>query len=308
MGIVWGCATSEEQLATDMQLVQLLRNPASSFRLTKIHLNETYLTLQYVPVGATMPNRLIKFCKREHNVALGAPTLRIGTLDDFRTLECPTLRDRREATSHLAFTQEFTFSMDNSLSEALSGGGITSDGSLQVTVKKGSTIKKKIDNCYAFCVANLDHYPTLEEAKGFDLAYNSAYEVLDPNEFSRITTDVLAQSLAISNIATRHHKILIKTPLSEMNIYVEGKHRSVIYIPSRRIEISSASDFPALIKIMNNGMQRIFIKRQKDSYQCEYRFAFILADKNFRQMKVKKDPVLIPSDSLQAICKHIELD
>ncbi|TSJ88209.1 hypothetical protein [Chitinimonas sp. BJB300] len=197
--------------------------------------------------------------------------------------------------------------MDNSLSEALTCGSVTSDGSVLVTAKKGASIRFNIDNCYAFCVASLDHEPTLEEAKKFDPAYDSAYEILNPIAFNKITTDVLAQSLAIRHISPQHHKTLIETPLSEMTINVQGINRSVIYMPSRCIRISSVNEFPELVKIFHGGLARIFIKLQKDNYQCEYRFAFIVADKNGKQMKVKKDPILISSGSLQSVCRNVEL-
>lgn len=59
-----------------------------------------------------MPPRLVKYCRKEHNPALGATTLQLGTFEYYRSMDpCFAIADPGEATHRVNFREGVSLSI-----------------------------------------------------------------------------------------------------------------------------------------------------------------------------------------------------
>lgn len=98
--------------------------------------------------------RIIKFCSKSHDITTGAPTIQLGTLEYYRSLDPHFIRDPGEGTHQLSFPEGVSATLTDDLSDRAFGGAIKGRGApLEMTANNGALFRTQLHNCYLFCAS-----------------------------------------------------------------------------------------------------------------------------------------------------------
>ena len=275
---------------------------------------------------------LIKYCKKEHNIRLGCPTIQLGTFDYYRTLD-PTflIADAEEGYIKYTCKPDKNLLIDSRQFNAIAGGAvlITDKDSPNPTKSLGS-VKLKMDggeyigqddgsilikpgtiesevfypNSYIFCCSIFENDDKVDP-KIIDENYNSYYKIPGKNieDFANKMCQLLSQTLTIGNIKIENEKIL------ESHLLTLGQapnvkciHGPVEYVEDKTILLKDPKDFE------ENGWTRIFYqsmfkKSKEHESDNEYRFVFIIEHAVHRILPVVKDPKIIKLNPIYDLLK-----
>jgi hypothetical protein len=238
---------------------------------------------------------LIKFCKAEHNIRLGAK-LQIGTLFGYRNIENQEIRD--DAEGKYDFTIEFPeeIELDHRWANLLLAPGMLFGSKREIPRFNGSFdahvetmnvvrslrdsvvlertkihINRSVNNCFAFCMS-------LSEAaeKSPFKQYTDYWVIPDGRveEFARQLGNLIFQQAKLSyfdsSLTERH------SPLTARSLSIGVMHRKVIYRDRHmRITRENKPSYEELVDLLSNVQ---FLKPPGFSKENEYRFVFELND------------------------------
>lgn len=237
---------------------------------------------------------LAKNCKHKDSLKV-RKTIKLGTLDHYRTIEDEDLRDRGEGQFELWLKFDGPVELENIwLNSILSGSGFTLPGievprlpargainfeSLRII--EGNFYKTTLQTCKAlvsrevlngfiFCMSLVNEpneaiglFPKCDDCWYMDS--RKAHAIAD--EISRL----LIEKIEIGRV-TGDHVVPADIPLNGLGVMFN--HRLVEYVP-RSIEISKASDM-TMEKFVTLTEDMSFIKPASFSNEKEYRFTFTI--------------------------------
>jgi len=255
-----------------------------------------------------MDMRLIKFCNSAHNVVTGGPTIQLGTLEYYRTLDPSfSIRDPGEGTHQLSFREGMSATLTDELSERALGGAVRGGGApLEMIAKKGAFFRTQLHNCYVFCVtwfSATGPLPSLGDARAFGPSYDSMYEIMERDRFKRVLADALTEVITIAHLAPASRAAVSSLPVKELNINVFVIDREVEYVKSRDKLIETEDDLKKVEPYPKALEHALFTKEIRDSDQREYRFAFILSHPRLKMLSVNPDPIRIPVSRFASVCQ-----
>lgn len=251
-----------------------------------------------------------KNCKKKYNVKNG--TIKLGTLDDYRTTEITELRDEKEGT--LSFNLNFegdvvvsTELLNTILSGALHLGDnasniafpgkfrahlhnfkkIYNDPMFTTLRDTTITIQRESLNSFIFCTSKIKK---MSEAVGLFEGYDDCWYLMHnrADQFGKTLGQIL-----LNRIITGHHNgehIVPKdTNIETLQIFMQ--HSEIEYIP-REINISKNASI-TVQEFMKKIETMAFVKPDDFSTEREYRFNYTIISNN---------SIIEPS------VKHITLD
>lgn len=138
--------------------------------------------------------KVVKFCRAEHHISR-TRNIQLGTLNYYRSIERPSIRDSEEGHFKRQFTNTTSSSQlhtPTDLNRFIGTEMMTGPGGIVLT--PGATAAKVdiFDNVYLFCTSRLER-PSPDAAKQFD--YDAFYEIEDPYRFGEAVRVRLEEEL-----------------------------------------------------------------------------------------------------------------
>ncbi len=230
---------------------------------------------------------LVKYCKREHNIARGFRTIRLGTLRSYHDDDPNFLR----ADDH-----EGRYSVSKEHGVALRGREAAEfanvvGGNAEIAEGAKAVRHEHFPNCFIYCLSKAP--PSLTLAHSLDPDYDDWFEIADEARFtSRLfrlfTEQVRSTDLELpSGISS----------FPDWKVLTIGD--PVVY--GERQEVLNSENFDEVMEPVRNSLKRIFLKPPTHQDIKEYRIAFVVTDSKRRVISVKaqpKDIQLLPSDPI----------
>jgi len=272
--------------------------------------------------------RLVKFCKKEHNIKTGSPTIQLGTFQYYRELD-PTFSIADVSEGTITYKAEPTAENPLLLTpeqwNAVSGGvvRITRQNQHDITRWPGSVdfvnsggvteftndghikyhgnlnIKYSYPNAYMFCMTLVEDDEPIPDPSEIDPSYDSYYEVKAElaEQFMKILGHLLHSSLTYQDILfdRLNEPALLSIPSQET--HVAWIHNKVSYVESRITNLTSAKDFE--LKSLQLIYQRsLFEKALQYESNREYRFVFFAQHPRLGVLTARKEPKVLTINQL----------
>ena len=262
--------------------------------------------------------RLIKFCKKEHNIALGSDTLQLGTFRYYREYDPDfAIADTTEGFVHYLGPEKDLAVGTNQLNSVLGGALIFGDpatveippnpANLVVEAKFGMSkfkagehgfeiivngdldIKLYHPNCFIFCASVIDG--EVPDPTKISREYDSFYEIsaAKANDFANTIKEALKAQVSISDLA--NEEALSDGPLIG-GFDVLCFHRPVSYVPDKEIRLNTVEDFE-LNHFRHLYFDTLFTKHVSYASDGEYRFVFLIIRNSNNLISVCKTPKIL---------------
>ena len=274
--------------------------------------------------------RLIKFCKNEHNIKAGCPTIQLGTFQYYRELD-PSFsiadEDEGTITYHAQPTAENPLLLTPEQWNSISGGAVQitrqdqpsptrwpgpvdfsmSDGGMEFTNEGminyhgNLRIQHSYPNAYMFCLSAIEDEADIPDPATIDPSYDSYYEV-EPeslDQFMKILGHLLHQSLTYQDILfdRLHEPAPLAIPSQEA--HVTWVHRNVSYVDSRVRKLRTADEFQT--NALQNLYQNALFEKSTDyEGDNEYRIVFFVQHPRLGVLTAKKDAKVLTINQLVA--------
>ena len=230
---------------------------------------------------------LVKYCKREHNIARGCRTIRLGTLRSYRDDDPNFLR----ADDH-----EGRYSVSKAHGVALKGREAAEfanvvGGSAEIAEGAKAVRYEHFPNCFIYCLSEAT--PSLALAHSLDPDYDDWFEIADQARFTSRLCRLFSEQI-------RQTDLELPSGISSF----AGWGLNTIGNPvaySERQQVLNSENFDDVLEPVRNSLRRIFLKPLAHQDIKEYRIVFVVTDSNKRVISVKKQPmdiVLLPSDPI----------
>lgn len=218
---------------------------------------------------------LVKFCKPEHNPLNGCPTLRLGTLEFYRSLDPSFMIADDEEGVDKHYVDNFVgYAADKASIDFLKSLGFGSEH--QDFYMQNITIRRTFPNCFIWSCMYVEDSSSEVKGDRFDKNYTSSYKIKNPNEFCEFLSDLLIKQFKVSNFSNTSIDQLQSMSLNELsNIKIACYHGRVVYVQKKEGRLS----FGGLESYANNipmEFRHFFVKTGKFVEDCEYRFAFVI--------------------------------
>lgn len=275
---------------------------------------------------------IVKYCKKQHNIKEGCPTLHLGTFDYYRNLDPNfSIADAEEGFINYFCKPTPDLVIDSKLYNNITGGAVQlidkdspspakALGAVQLNMKGGEFIgqedgstlikpgeiesKVNYPNSYIFCCSIVENIEEIDPSK-ISKDYDSFYKIPEKNinEFGTKMCQLITQNLAIGDIKYEDEKLtkshiltLGQTPI------VKFMHGPVQYVEDKTITLSKPQDFEehSWTKIYFESM---FKKDKKYETDKEYRFVFIIEHPVHRILPVIEKPKIITLNPLSELLK-----
>lgn len=247
-----------------------------------------------------MNNRLIKYCSSKNNVAIGAASIQLGTLEYYRTMDPNfAIADADEGTHTVTFREGVEIHVTNDVSERLFGGAIGGDD-LTMTANPGAKFVVTVNNVYIFCVSLTppDESPSLDQAALFDPTYDSFWEITDRTSFRDTIGNALANTLTLDCLSDRSKMAVESLPIANLSLQVLMTDGPVDYVVKREHRIENSEDVESTPQYKDALSRAVFRKEKRDEHQREHRFIFAVQHPKLGMLSVRPDPILIPLNRL----------
>jgi len=275
---------------------------------------------------------LIKYCKKEHNIKLGCPTIQLGTFDYYRNMDPNfSIADAEEGFIKYTCKAEDNLQIDSRHFNAISGGAVLlsdkdspnptkSLGRVNIkmnggeyigqedgtTLIKPGTIESEVfyPNSYMFCCSIHDGNEEIKPEK-ISKDYNSHYSIPRKNiqDFANTMCNVLTQNLLIGDIKYENEK-LVESHLMTLGQApnIRCLHGPVEYVKEKTIILKEPKDFE------ENNWTKIFFQsmfKKHEDYRTdnEYRFVFIIEHQVHRILSVVEKPKIIKLNPIHSFIK-----
>ena len=230
---------------------------------------------------------LVKYCKREHNIARGFRTIRLGTLRSYRDDDPNFLR----ADDH-----EGRYCVSKEPGVALKGREAAEFANVvggNAEIAEGAQVLRHehFPNCFIYCLSKAT--PSLALAHSLDPDYDDWFEIADEARFTSRLCRLFNEQIRPTDLELASGK----SSLSGWGVHTIGD--PVAY--GERQEVLSSENFDEMMEPVRNPLNRIFLKPPAHQNIKEYRIAFVVTDSKRRVVSVKpqpKDIQLLSSDPI----------
>ncbi len=267
--------------------------------------------------------RFIKFCKSEHNVKTGCPTLQLGTFQYYRELD-PSFSIADEHEGQISYKAEptadapllLTLEQWNAISGgrvsitrqgqpypsrwpgpvhfSMNGGQMELTGDGKVRYHGNLEIKHHYPNAYMFCMTALEEGEPIPDPSKIDPSYNSYYEVQADSlpRFMEIVGNLLHHSLNYQDVLFDHLHEPAPLSIPSQETYVTWVNRAISYVESRVTRLKAASDFE--MNSLQNLYQNALFEKSTDYHgNKEHRIVFFVQHPRLGVMTVHKEPKIL---------------
>ena len=260
-----------------------------------------------------MIDRLVKYCARKYNAALGAPTLQLGTLEYYRAHNPRfAITDPGEATHTVAFREGVELKLTPELGNRLFGGNIGSDGGdlTMVAHQSGAHLKATVNNAYIFCVSRCtpEDPPSLLRAVEFDSSYDSMWEITDRLAFRDAVGAALLEGITLNHLTEHAIRALASVPIKDFGLQVRMLDKPVEYLDSREHKIEVPDDAASVPDYKDAMARAVFTKEKRDERQREHRFVYLVTHPRLGYLSVKRCPIQIPLNRLNRAIQALHAD
>lgn len=236
-----------------------------------------------------MPQRIVKFIKKEHNLKGAGASIRVGTLEHYRSQpEEDGVGDYLEGIAGFSTTEDTTLTPETAqyMMPGLKKG--------VMTVSKGGGIFRGANNCYLFCATVFDDWDVDETIFP---QYNSYYTINDIHKFAEFIAGLLRSSITLKDVQESSMFFLNQVPAAEIRINWAIHINRVDYSQPKALEISNANS-DQLKGFVPSEYLQLFCKPEKYLEQREIRIAFRLLcpGPGLGFLSVKPEPKILTLD------------
>ncbi len=224
----------------------------------------------------------IKFCEAKHNLAKGASTIGLGTLQSYADDDPKFFRfDYREGYFKITNSGD-EMHIDGQSFERLSGGGVSMTGGASFQQGAKFTRLLQFQNCYVFCFSQ-NISPSVHTAQKIDKTYDDWYAITDLQKFIARTAELLMSQLKVSDFE-KSEDISLEW-LRGLNLQVV--HKACTY--DGRELVFDQSSVQQAVHASEDMFRWPFSKELAHSEFQEYRILFVLRDAQGQIVPVKKN-------------------
>ena len=240
----------------------------------------------------------IKYCKREHNIALECKTLQLGTLQYYRDLEQTEIADPQEGRQELVVNKlDLTTKKGNRLKELS-----PIKGSL---ILKNLRIKQLFPNTYIYCISSDPKKNYLTHATKFSNDYNSYFKIIDIDDFSLKIASLIMENLKIENFHETISERIKDFSISDFGKLSINIRKKFVKYNEGKIDLICESEL-VINKSDTDPLNRmVFTKDIWFKNDREYRIAFFIHHPKYGVLSVKKDPILLPVNIFSKCCSAL---
>ena len=230
---------------------------------------------------------LVKYCKREHNIARGFRTIRLGTLRSYRDEDPNFLRGDDHEGRYSVSKQPGVALKGREAAELVNVVG----GNAEIAEGAKVVRHEHFPNCFIYCLSEAT--PSLALAHSLDPDYDDWFEITDEARFTSRLCRLFEGQIRPTDL---------ELPSGISSFVGWGVHTigdPVVY--GERQEVLNSENFDEVMEPVRNPLKRIFLKPPAHQDIKEYRIAFVVTDSNRRVISVKKQPKdikLLPSDPI----------
>lgn len=228
--------------------------------------------------------KVVKFCRAEHHISR-TRNIQLGTLNYFRNIEFPSIRDSQEGHFKRQFTNTASspeLLTSTNLNRFIGTKMIMGPGAIVLAPGASATVVDIFDNVYLFCASRLEQ-PSVDVAKQFD--YDAFYEIVDPYRFGEAIRVKLEEEL----------KKPVFTVLGDVEYKEEKKQES------------SSLDDVVRLRDSEEWWRPLFIKSRRSSDHSgvsfeenrEFRMAFIVTDENGKIVPADENTRFIDASTIR---------
>ena len=233
--------------------------------------------------------RLVKYCKREHNIALGGKSILIGSPSFYRRADASLgIADPREGVHTTALLPGGPIDLNHRLCRHIFGPGLLLQGRVTVNPEGLIMTRHSLDNCLTFSCTHLPRcaIPTIDIGKRFG-PYDSMYEIESPLAF----VDRMAFTLFRRARSLVSHEAQGAIPYDH-DFFIHTRFGPVSYEGGEQFAITPG--VPTLIPSWDARHHLAAIhKSHLLAWQREYRFIWEFRLNNGEQLPLMKDYVII---------------
>lgn len=242
-------------------------------------------------------DKLIKFCKPEHNILDRCRTIRFGTLEYYRDLDSSFMIS--DTSEGMETTLVKSLDKPTASAEALASlGAIANAKTIRIRDGRIQTI---FPNCYIWCCSRLHEPVTPNQGTQYDQDYTSCYEITDVRQFSNQLGRILLNNITRTAFRKDARKKIDAFSIAEMNeLSIQMVQKDVVYVDEKISSIEEgklSSYFPDI----PHPYRQLFVKHKEYEKDQEYRIVFIIQHPNHGYFAVQQDPVDLPIISINCI-------
>ena len=241
--------------------------------------------------------RLVKYCKREHNLRRGCRTIRLGTLGSYCADDPNFLRHDAEE-GHYSVSKKPGVKLNEKRAAELLGARPG-----DVEIAEGAHVERheRFPNCLIFCVSQTT--PSIDLARILDPCYNDWFEITDVASFTSRLIQLLGEQINPTDL-----EFPSGVSIADCVMHVGFFGGSVVY-GERRVVLNH-ENFDEVMSPIREPLKRLVLKPRDHQSIREYRFVGVITDSDGNVINVKtqaKNVQLMSSDPiLSAVGKERE--
>ena len=232
--------------------------------------------------------RLIKYCKPQHSLFNGCPTVRLGTLEYYRELD-PTFQPIADPAEGRETVNVDSLKMETATPEAKAAVRAMLPDMPYIHVQD-MRLNVTFPNSYIFCCSVLSKCNRQEHAARFDREYTAHYEISDVLEFVQRLVRMLQSTISIYHFSDGVRDKLGQLPIQDWGISVEWHYQAVRYVPKKASQISEGV-MKHYVDEIPQQLRSVFVKPQEYKLDHEFRILFLIRHPKLGVLTVAKEPV-----------------
>ena len=237
---------------------------------------------------------IVKYCEEKYNICLGCPTIQVGTLNYYRSLDPSfSIADPTEQSERvLVHSYDSEYDKENIIDSI---SGIHVENTKRVVIE--NVVGERIfPNSLVFCVSRVTDNNYLENARNVSPDYDSYYRISNVLIFAEVLASLIIQNFSLSWFA-ESVRSQDMTVFDMKRIELVSVHKPVEYVKSKDVHIKETRKYGGS-KFEDSINRIVFTKDEKYIKDQEYRFLFYFVHPAIGIMPVKKDPIILPLNPL----------
>ncbi|WP_331352556.1 hypothetical protein [Cellvibrio sp. UBA7671] len=233
---------------------------------------------------------LVKFCEHKYNPLGACKTIRLGTIEYYRTLNPSfTIADPHEGVD--SYDVDYFSEVPNEECKKFLANGYFNLGDAKRVTMVGVKIKRTHPNCYIWCCKKIEGQLKKGDGRSIDVKYSSHYIIKSPEEFANHAKKMLHQNLSIDSFDESSQHYISGNSLSITDLELHCYYDEIRYVPQKMGAFFGEHSFHYNQDIPD-FIRHVFTKPEKHKHESEFRFLFsIFCPINKRLLTVKKDPI-----------------
>lgn len=236
--------------------------------------------------------RVVKYCRKEHNILLGCTTIKLCSLNHYRDLDPNfSIADKNEG-NETTIVANYDSQQAPSDAKALLNFG---DGHIKM---ENCVVERHFPNSLVFCTSCDPGQNYMREAKKIDPDYNSYYLINDIYAFSSQLAHIIIENFEVAWFDETFRPQLDKFTVSDYKqIMLEFICKPISYV-GRKKEIVLNNQLTQRPDVQSQLDRIVFTKESSYADNREYRSLFIFTHPRHGIIPVRKDPIILPISPL----------